>query len=52
MAATLAALAQAEQGCCTFFEFAVGITAGAVTLDVTGPADAAPVIAGLFGTAS
>lgn len=52
LAATLAALAQAEQGCCAFFEFAVGITAGAVTLDVTGPADAAPVIAGLFGTAS
>ncbi|MGI8684057.1 MAG: MerR family transcriptional regulator [Acidimicrobiales bacterium] len=49
LAATLADLAQAEQSCCAFFEFAVGISADAVTLDVWAPADAEPVLAGLFG---
>lgn len=52
LAAKLADLAQAEQACCTFFDFAVGIGAGAIFLDVRAPAGAQNVVAGLFGVAS
>lgn len=38
---TLAGLAAAEQTCCSFFHFDIGIGAEGVTLDVTGPDDAA-----------
>lgn len=42
--ARLAALAEAEQGCCAFFEFRVGVLAEGVTLDITAPPDARPLI--------
>ncbi|MBW3668971.1 MAG: hypothetical protein KY443_07125 [Actinobacteria bacterium] len=42
--ARLAALAEAEQGCCGFFEFRVGLTPEDVTLDITAPPDARPLI--------
>lgn len=51
LAAELAALAEAEQGCCPFFEFTVGIAADRLTLDVRAPLDAAPLVAQLFGSA-
>ena len=51
LAAELAALAEAEHGCCAFFEFAVGFAADRVTLDVRAPLDAAPLVAELFGSA-
>jgi hypothetical protein len=44
-------LVQREAGCCTFFEFALQITADAVTLRVTVPADAAPVLDGFAALA-
>jgi hypothetical protein len=47
--ASLATLAAAEQDCCRFFTFAITIAAGGVTLDVTGPDEARPVIEALFG---
>ena len=40
----LAALASAEQDCCRFFTFAIIIGFDGVALDVTGPADAQPII--------
>lgn len=52
LAAALAALAEAEHGCCAFFDFAVGIRADEVTLDVRAPAEARPLLDQLFGTAS
>ena len=52
LAVELAGLAQAEQACCAFFHFAVGIRAGAVTLEVRGPVESQPVFAELFGSAS
>lgn len=50
--AALAQLAADEQTCCGFFTFMVGIHSDAVTLDVTGPAEAQPVISAMFGTAA
>lgn len=47
----LAELVAAEQDCCRFFTFTLGIAAGGVALDVNGPADALPVIDRLIGTA-
>ena len=35
--ADIARLAAAEQTCCSFFEFNIGVTTEAITLDVTGP---------------
>ena len=40
----MAALAAAEQTCCSFFEFRIGVTASDVTLDITGPEEARPLI--------
>jgi len=40
----LAVLASAEQDCCRFFSFTINIGFDGVTLDVTGPADAQPII--------
>jgi DNA-binding transcriptional MerR regulator len=48
----IAALAAAEQTCCQFFSFGIRLAADAVYLDVTGPADARPVIESIFGVAS
>lgn len=45
----LAELAAAEQQCCSFFEFEIGVAADGVTLSVTGPDDARDVIASVFG---
>ena len=46
--AAVAALAAAEQTCCRFFTFRLTIGA-TTTLDITGPADALPVIEALVG---
>ena len=51
LAATVADLAQAEQACCAHFDFAVGISAEAITLDVRAPCDVEPMVEALFGTA-
>lgn len=47
----LADLVEQEQRCCSFFEFAIGIT-DRVTLEVRAPADARPILEELFGGAS
>ena len=47
----LAELAVAEQSCCAFFGFALTIDKRGVGFEVTGPPDAAAVIADLFGSA-
>jgi DNA-binding transcriptional MerR regulator len=47
----IARLAAAEQGCCRFFDFALVIDGHGVALDVHAPADAKPVLTGLFGEA-
>ena len=46
-AARTAELAVAETGCCSFFTFALTVTVGALTLDVTVPQQYAPVLAAL-----
>jgi DNA-binding transcriptional MerR regulator len=51
LAAELAGLAAAEQGCCSFYEFAIVIAPGATVLDVRAPADAAALVDALFGVA-
>jgi MerR family transcriptional regulator, copper efflux regulator len=45
----IARLAAAEQQCCGFFSFAITLDARGVALEVTAPADARPVLEGLFG---
>ena len=40
----IADLAAAEQTCCNFFEFTIAITSKEVTLDITGPEAAQPLI--------
>lgn len=50
--AALVELAAAEQTCCTFFEFRIGIGSDGVSLEVTGPDDAQDVIAAVFGGAA
>jgi DNA-binding transcriptional MerR regulator len=45
----LSGLAASEQTCCQFFNFTISIATDAVSLDVTGPQDAQPVIASVFG---
>jgi len=47
----LAELIDAEQSCCSFFTFGIGVTADRVWLDVTGPEDAQTVITTVFGVA-
>jgi DNA-binding transcriptional MerR regulator len=47
----LAALVDAEQSCCSFFTFGIGVTTDRVWLDVTGPDDAQTVITAVFGAA-
>jgi MerR family copper efflux transcriptional regulator len=43
----MADLVAREQGCCSFLSFAIGVTPAATTLDITGPADARPLIEAL-----
>jgi hypothetical protein len=50
--AEIAALVAAEQACCQFFTFTLTVTSDTVALDVTGPAEAQPVIDALIGVAS
>ncbi|MBX9243818.1 MerR family transcriptional regulator [Actinotalea ferrariae] len=52
LAAEVARLAAAEQDCCSFFTFTVRLTTGQVRLEVQAPADAANVVAAMFGTAA
>jgi DNA-binding transcriptional MerR regulator len=47
--AELARLAIAEQDCCRFFSFTLRVDLAGCRLEVTGPAEAADVIAALFG---
>ena len=49
--AALASLVAAEQDCCRFFAFMLTVSSDGVVLDVTGPAEAQPVIDTLVGTA-
>lgn len=52
LAAALAAAAAAEQKCCSFYRFALHITTGGVSLKVTAPQDAQPMLASIFGRPS
>jgi hypothetical protein len=45
----LARLAQAEQGCCRFFAFAITVDHRGLGLDVTAPSEARGVLEALFG---
>ena len=49
LAARLAALAEAEQRCCTFFSFSVAVSASGVALEVRAPADAGDLVTALVG---
>ena len=49
LAAEIAALAAAEQGCCAFFDFTLHLTPAALQLSVRAPETAATVLADLFG---
>jgi hypothetical protein len=51
-AADIARLVQAEQRCCVFLRFTIGIARSAVTLDIVGPRDARRVIDAIVGSAS
>lgn len=48
----LTQLAADEQGCCAFFTFTIGIHSDRITLEVTGPPLAQPVISALLGAAA
>jgi MerR family transcriptional regulator, copper efflux regulator len=50
--AEIARLAAAEQGCCSFFSFAITVDERGVGLEVQAPDDARPVIDALFGASS
>ena len=47
----IADLASAEQTCCNFFDFKIGISNNSVTLEITGPEDAQELIASFAGVA-
>ncbi|MEU1465815.1 heavy metal-responsive transcriptional regulator [Streptomyces sp. NPDC005727] len=49
LAAQLAALATAEQGCCAFFDFTLHLTPDVLRLAVRAPESAAGMLADLFG---
>lgn len=49
LAGELAELAAAEQGCCSFFDLSLRITATDFQLVVLAPEDAAPVVDAIFG---
>lgn len=46
----LAQLAQAEQGCCSFFSFALTVDGRGVGLEVRAPDEAAEMVTGLLGS--
>lgn len=46
----IARLAAAEQGCCSFFSFAITVDATGAALEVRAPAGAAPIVDALFGS--
>lgn len=50
--AAITTLAAAEQACCGFFTFTLTIAAGTVTLDITAPDDAQPMVDALVGAAT
>jgi len=50
--AALAELAAAEQDCCSFFYFYIGIGSDGVSLQVTGPDDTQEIINAVFGAAA
>jgi DNA-binding transcriptional MerR regulator len=52
LAGELAELAAAEQACCSFFSFRLVLDGDGPVLEVRAPADAADVVASLFGTAA
>ncbi|WP_456819792.1 MerR family transcriptional regulator [Cellulomonas sp. URHB0016] len=52
LAAEVSRLAAAEQDCCPFFTFTLRLTTGQLRLEIKAPADAADVVAAMFGTAS
>ncbi len=45
-------LVSAEQDCCKFFDFAITVDTRGIALEVRSPADALPVLHGLFGVAT
>lgn len=45
-------LVAAEQDCCQFFSFAITVDPRGFALEVTAPADAAPIVESLFGAAA
>lgn len=47
----MADLVARERACCSFLSFAIGVSPDGATLDVTGPADAGPMIAALLEVA-
>jgi hypothetical protein len=49
LAARIAALAEAEQGCCGFFDFTVALGPDGVSLTVAAPAEARSMVDGLLG---
>jgi MerR family copper efflux transcriptional regulator len=49
--AALAALVAAEQRCCAFFAFAITVDGRGLALEVRAPAEAAALVAELFGAA-
>ncbi|MEU8942570.1 heavy metal-responsive transcriptional regulator [Streptomyces goshikiensis] len=49
LAGQVAALAAAEQGCCSFFDFTLHLTPAVLELTVRAPEAAAPLLADLFG---
>lgn len=52
LAGPAAELAAAEQQCCAFFDFTLHLARGGLHLDVRAPAEAAPLLADVFGAAS
>ena len=48
----LALLVQAEQGCCSFFAFALTVDGRGVALEVRAPPEGLDMVAALFGTAA
>jgi hypothetical protein len=52
LAARLADLAEKEQGCCAFFDFAVRVSPAGVALEVRAPEGAADLVTALVGGAA
>jgi len=52
LAGLTAELAAAEQQCCTFLEFTLHLTGGALDLEVRAPAEAFPVLRDVFSASA